>query len=538
VAGLAASFGSGAMTNSIRDIEESECILISGSNTTECHPVIADVVRRAAQRGNAKLIVVEPREIPLAKEANLFLQPHPGTDVAWLNGMMRVIYKEGLWDKEFVEQRTENFETLIEAIEPYTPEKVEEITGIPAAKLIAAARMYGSAKSASFLYAMGITQHICGTDNVKSVANLAMLTGNMGRPGTGVNPLRGQNNVQGACDMGCLPEVYPGYQRVADETIRSKFEKAWGKPLSPDPGLTLTVVGEKVTAGEVKALYIMGENPMMTDADLNHLGKELEKLDLLIVQDIFMTETAKLADVVFPSACFAEKDGTFTNTERRVQRVRKAVACPGDSLEDWKIIAGLSEALGCAMNYANAEEIFNELASLTPQYGGITYERLEEKGIQWPCPSAEHPGTPILHTSQFVRGKGLFHAIEYIPPNEKVDEDYPYILTTGRYYEHYHTGTMTRRSKALDLLRPEGIAEINISDAERLGVDKGDMIRIRSRRGVVEIKAMPTKDCPKNVIFAPFHFNESLINRLTNPALDPIAKIPEFKVCAVAVERA
>ena len=526
------------MTNSIQDIGEADCILISGSNTTECHPIIGDVVRTAAQRRGAKLIVVEPREIPLAKEANIFLQPKPGTDVAWLNGMMHVIWKEGLWAKEFIEQRTENFEALIGVIENYTPERVQEITGIPADKLIRAARMYGSAERASFLYAMGLTQHTSGTDNVKSVANLAMLTGNIGRPGTGVNPLRGQNNVQGACDMGGLPEVYPGYQRVADSTIQAKFEQAWGAKLSPKPGLTLTEVGEKIAAGEIKAVYIMGENPLMTDADLNHLKKELQQLEFVIVQDIFLTDTAQLADVVFPSACFAEKDGTFTNTERRVQRVRKAVQPPGESREDWRIIAGLSNAFGYPMEYASTDKIFQELSSLTPSYGGISFERLEKGGVQWPCPTPDHPGTQVLHASQFARGRGLFHAIEYIPPHEQPDDEHPYILTTGRYYEHYHTGTMTRRSKGLDLLCPEGYADLNPEDAAHMAIVQGDRVKLKSRRGQVEIRARLRGDCPKGVVFAPFHFNESMINQLTNPALDPIGKTPEFKVCAVAVEKA
>ena len=525
------------MTNSIHDIGESDCILISGSNTSECHPVISDVVRRAAQRKGANLIVVEPRKIPLAHEANIFLQPKPGTDVAWINGMMHVIWKEGLWDKEFVEQRTENFEELISVVEGYTPERVEEITGIPSAKLIEAARMYGSAKSASFLYAMGITQHTTGTDNVKSVANLAMLTGNIGRPGTGVNPLRGQNNVQGACDLGGLPNVFPAYQRVGDGEVQAKFEKAWGVALSDKPGLTVTQAGEKIAAGEMKAFYVMGENPLMSDADLNHLKKELEQLDFLVVQDIFLNETAQMADVVFPSVCYAEKDGTFTNTERRVQRIREAVSAPGESRKDWKIIADLSKAMGYPMEYGNAEDIFNEIITVTPSYAGITYERLENEGLQWPCPDADHPGTPILHTKKFVRGRGLFHAIEFIPPAEETDEQYPFILSTGRYYEHYHTGTMTRRSHALHLLCPEGFAETSKLDARKLGIEDGDLVCLKSRRGEINIKVRLTENCPEGVIFVPFHFAETMVNKLTNAALDPIAKIPEFKVCAVSVER-
>jgi formate dehydrogenase alpha subunit len=525
------------MTNSIEDIGEADCILITGSNTSECHPVIADVVRRAIQRTGAKLIVVEPRQIALAKEAHLFLQPRPGTDVAWMNGMMHVIWKEGLWDKAFVEDRTENSESLLEVIEKYTPERVEKITGIPAPKLVKAARMYGNAQKATILYAMGLTQHITGTDNVKSVANLAMLTGNLGIRGGGVNPLRGQNNVQGACDMGALPNVYPGYQQVIDPEVRAKFERAWGMELSPNPGLVLSQVGEKIKTGQIKALYVMGENPLMTDADLNHLKTELEKLEFMVVQDIFLTETTNMADVVFPAASFAEKEGTFTNTERRVQRVRKAVSSPGESLEDWRIIAGLSKAMEYPMDYESPEAIFDEMRGLTPSYSGMSYARLEQEGLQWPCPTRKHPGTPVLHVRQFSRGKGLFHAVEFTPPDERPDKEYPFLLTTGRYYHHYHTGTMTRRSQGLEMLCPEAFAEVNPQDAQQLSLRNGERVRLRSRRGEIEIRVQESDRCPLGLLFVPFHFRESMINLLTNPALDPVAKTPEFKVCAVAIER-
>ena len=537
MAGLAAAFGSGAMTNSIEDLAESDCILIAGSNTSACHPIIADVVRAAVRRKGTNLIVVEPREIPLAREANLYLQSKPGTDVAWLNGLMHVIWKEGLWDKEFVRERTENFESLLGVIKEYPPERVEKISGIPQEKLILAARMYGSASRSAFLYAMGLTQHISGTDNVKSVANLAMLTGNIGKPGAGVNPLRGQNNVQGACDMGALPDLFPGYQRVGDLQIRDSFEKKWGVQLPVNPGLTLTQAGEKIASGDLKALYVMGENPLMTDADLNHVKKGLDRLELLIVQDIFLTETAQSAHVVFPAACFAEKEGTFTNTERRVQRVRKAVSPPGESREDWWIISALSQALGRPMDYACAEDIFSELSSLVPSYKGINYQRLEKNGIQWPCPTSDSPGTPILHVNQFARGRGLFHPVQDIPPDERPDVDYPFVLTTGRCYEHYHTGTMTRRSRGLDLLCPQGYAEMNPEDASDMEIRENDPVILKSRRGQIRIGVSLTKVCPRGVVFVPFHFNESRINLLTNPAMDPIAKTPELKVCAIAVEK-
>ena len=396
------------MTNSIADIEESDCIMICGSNTSECHPVIADRVRRAAQRNGAKLIVAEPREIDLSKESNLYLQQKPGTDTALLNGMMHVIYKEDLWDKEFVKERTENFEALVETIEKYDPETVEGITGVPAEKIIKAARMYGSADNASFLYAMGITQHVAGTDNVKTVANLAMLTGNLGNRGGGVNPLRGQNNVQGACDMGGLPNVYPAYQPVTDEKNKEKFEKAWGAKLSSKMGIKMTELGENIKDGKIKGLYIMGENPLMSDPDLNNLKEELSHLDLVIVQDIFLTETGEVADVVLPSACYAEKDGTFTNTERRVQRIRKAVPAPGSAKNDIEIINGISKAVGYEMENEKAEDVFNELRKLTPSYGGISYERIERNGLHWPCPDEEASGDPSPSYQGFPKRKGAF----------------------------------------------------------------------------------------------------------------------------------
>ncbi len=525
------------MTNSIKDIEEADCILITGSNTSECHPVIADLVRRAVQRKGAKLIVVDPRRIDLAGLANIFLQARPGTDVAWINGMMNVIWKEGLWDRRFVEERTENLESLIPVIEKYTPSLVQEITGISAPVLERAARMYGSASRASILYAMGLTQHTTGTDNVRSIANLAMLTGNLGKRGSGVNPLRGQNNVQGACDMGGLPGLYPGYQPVSNPEAQSKFQKAWGVKLSPNPGLCMTEAVDKMAQGEIKALYVMGENPLMSDPDLNHLKKAFERLDFLMVQDIFLNETAQMAHVVFPAALFAEKEGTVTNTERRVQRVRKAVRPPGGCLEDWRIISGLSHAMGFSMNYLSAEEIFREISRLTPSYAGMSYARLERKGLQWPCPSADHPGTPILHVNKFARGKGLFHPVEYFPPAERPDEQYPFVLTTGRYYYHYHTGTMTRRSKALNMLCPEGFVEIHPGDAARLSLEDGDKVRLKSRRGAIEIRLKKAERCPQGILFVPFHFREAMVNLLTNSALDPVAKTPELKVCAVALEK-
>jgi len=538
VAGLAAAFGSGAMTNSIEEIEFADVILATGTNTTENHPMIGARVKRAIRQHGAKLIVIDPREIGLVKYADIWLRQKPGTDVAVLNGLMNVIINENLYARDYVAHRTEGFEALKNVLEKYTPDYVEEISGVPADDLKKAARMYAEADKASILYAMGITQHITGTDNVKSIANLAMLCGNVGIESGGVNPLRGQNNVQGACDMGALPNVLPAYQQVANADARGKFEKAWNVSLSGTPGLTVTEVPDAVLEGKIKALYIMGENPMMSDPHTTHLKKALEKLDLLVCQDIFLNETGEMADVVLPSACFAEKDGTFTNTERRVQLLRKAVEAPGAARPDWLIISELATKMGYPMNYDSADAVMKEINGLTPSYAGITYERIQAEGISWPCPNTDHPGTRYLHKDQFTRGRGLFHAIEYIPPAELPDEEYPFILSTGRVLYHYHTGTMSRRTKGLVERFPESPIEINPEDAQKLGIEEGVSVKVTSRRGTVTAKAEITDRSPQGTIFMNFHFNEVAVNRLTNPALDPIGKIPEYKVCAVKVEAA
>jgi len=538
VAGLAATFGSGAMTNSIDEIEFTDLILATGTNTTENHPVIGTKVKRAVRQNGAKLIVIDPREIDLVKYADIWLRQNSGTDVAVFNGMMNVIIAENLYDQAYVAERTEAFEALKSVVAKYTPAYVEKISGVPADDLIKAARMYAGAKRASILYAMGITQHITGTDNVKSIANLSMLCGNVGIEGGGVNPLRGQNNVQGACDMGGLPNVFPAYQQVANDESRKKFEDSWGIKLSPKPGLTLMEMMAAAGKGTVKALYIMGENPLLSDPDLKHVEKELKKLELLVVQDIFLTETAQLAHVVLPGASFAEKDGTFTNTERRVQRVRKALNPPGEAKADWEIIAGLSEKMGYPMNYASPEEIFKEISKVTPSYAGISYKRLEKHGLQWPCPTADHPGTKYLHKDRFSRGLGLFTAIEYIPPDELPDKEYPFLLTTGRVLYHYHTGTMTTLSQGLTERYPESLVEINPADAKKLGIKNSQMVKLTSRRGTVSAKAVLTEKSAPGTVFMNFHFRDAAVNCLTNPALDPVGKIPEFKVCAVKVEAA
>ncbi len=523
------------MTNSIEDLEKAGCILVIGSNTTEGHPIVGLRIKRAVMKNNCRLIVAEPRHIRLCYYAEQWLRQRPGTDVALLNGMMNVILSEGLADEDFIRERCEGFEEFRKVVEQYPPERAAEICGVDAEDIRRAARTFATAERAAIVYCMGITQHTTGVDNVLSLANLAMLTGNLGKEGAGVNPLRGQNNVQGACDMGGLPNVFTGYQPVSDAEVRSKFEAAWGVDYLPgNPGLTLTEMMNAAAKGEVKALYIMGENPVISDPDIGHLKEALEKVDFLVVQDIFLTETAAFADVVLPAASFAEKEGTFTNTDRRVQRVRKAVEPPGEAREDSWIIAQVASRLGYDMGDVSAARVMEEIASLTPSYGGISYARLEREGeLRWPCPDAEHPGTPILHVGRFTRGKGLFSAVEYRPPAEEPDEEYPFILTTGRLLTHYHTGTMTRRVEPLDELVPRNRVWINPADAERLGVADGEEVGLQSRRGAIRLEAKVTRKVAEGVVFVPFHFGESPANALTNPAMDPVAKIPELKVAAV-----
>jgi formate dehydrogenase alpha subunit len=549
VTGLVTAFGSGAMTNSLVDIaSQANAYFIIGSNTTEQHPVIGIQLRQAVKRRGAKLVLADPRRLDLADIATIHLQQKPGTDIALINGLMNVIIAEGLWDRAFVESRTEGFEAIKAVVERYTPEYAAEITGVPADDIRRAARLLATTKPASLLYAMGITQHTSGHQNVLSCANLQMLLGNMGIAGGGVNPLRGQNNVQGACDMGGLPNVYPGYQAVTIEAVRAKFEQAWGVPLSGEIGTTVVHMFNKVETGETKAMYVIGENPAMSDPDAEHVKKCLRELDFLVVQDIFLTETAQLADVVLPATSFAEKDGTFTNTERRVQRVRKAIAPVGESRADWEILCELakrmqaysgeleSDAQFAAWEYVHPSEIMDEIAALTPIYGGISYERIEKAGLQWPCPTADHPGTSILHVGRFSRGIGHFSAVEWLSPAEEPDEEYPFILTTGRVLEHFHTGTMTRRVVGLDQLQPEERLRIHPVDAAKLDLTDGEWTQVASRRGQVRVRAQVTEQMRPGVVFMTFHFVEALGNVLTNPALDPVAKIPEYKVCAVNVE--
>jgi formate dehydrogenase alpha subunit len=536
VVGLAAAFGSGAMTNSLPELADAKCIFIIGSNTTENHPIAAKWIFRGKKNG-AKLIVVDPRLTQMAFLADIAVQHRLGTDVALINGLMHIIIKEGWHDKEYVAERTEGFEALSAKLEDYPPDKVAQVTGIDAATLRRMAEMFAKTKPASIVYCMGITQHTTGVDNVKSLANLSMLTGNVGVASGGVNPLRGQNNVQGACDMGGLPNVFTGYQPVADEAANKKFSEAWGRDLPKKPGFTIPDMLRGIQEGKVKALYVVGENPMVTDPDVRHVESALKKLDCLIVQDIFLSQTAKYASIVLAGTSFAEKSGTFSNTERRVELVRQAIPPVGESRPDWQIVQDLSTRMGYPMHYASAEEIFDEMKGFTPSYAGMSYKRLEAAGLQWPCPTPEHPGTVFLHKDRFTRGKGAFTAIDYKPPAEVIDAAYPMWLSTGRAFMHYHSGTMTRVSPTLQHELPEGYVEISPADAKAMQIKNGERVKVSSRRGEIQIKAKISRKVNRGVVFIPFHFAETAANVLTNPAYDPVAKIPEFKVCAVKVEK-
>jgi len=542
VAGLAMSLGSGAMTNSIEDLtEKADVFFIIGSNTTEAHPIIGMKIKRAVRNRDAKVIVADPRKIEITEHAVMHLRHRPGTDVALLNGMISAVLEDAKKkNRKFIKDRTEGFEQFYKKVKDFTPEMAQEITGVPAEDIRRAARMYAEAGAASIVYSMGITQHTTGVDNVLSISNLAMLTGQIGRPGAGVCPLRGQNNVQGSCDMGALPNMLPGYQKVGDAKLRKKYEDAWGMKLPAKPGLTLTEIIDGCEHGDIKALYVMGENPALSDPDSNHVKKALKKLDFMVVQDLFLTETAELADVVLPATSWAEKEGTFTNTERRVQLIRKAIDAPGEAKTDWELISLIAGAMGSKkFLYGSAREIFDEMAALTPQFEGMSYGRLDSGcGLQWPCPTKKHAGTPILHTKQFTRGKGKFFAIDYRPPAECATKQYPFVLTTGRMLEHYHTGTMTRKVAGLNKIAPGPYVELNPADAEAMKVKDGAKVTVASRRGKITLPARVTYRVSKGECFIPFHFHEAAANVLTAANVDPIAKIPEFKVSAVKITKA
>jgi formate dehydrogenase alpha subunit len=555
VAGLATSFGSGAMSNSIEDVtEQSNAIFVIGSNTTEQHPVIGMRIRQAVRQRGAVLIVADPRRIPLTKFATLHLRQKPGTDIALINGLMYIILEKGWADTAFIEARTEGFDEFKATVQQYPPEKASQITGVPVEQLYQAAEIMGTTKPMSLFWAMGITQHITGVRNVMDLANLQMLLGNMGVPGSGVNPLRGQNNVQGACDMGGLPNVYPAYQPVTNEEARSKYAQAWGATSSTAIGMTVTEMIPNLASGKVKALYILGEDPASSDPDTTHIRHCLASAEFLVLQEIFPTGTSQFADVLLPGVTFAEKTGTFTNTERRVQMVRKAIEPPGEARPDWWIIAEIAKRIIKAdtpawtdtqahpyagWDYADTAQIMAEINAVTPSYAGITHARLENgPGLQWPCTGPDHPGTPILHTKQFARGRGRFMPIDHIPPAEKPDDEYPMILSTGRVLYHWHGGEMSRRAQGLLAIYPMPLIEVNQEDAERLGLNGRKRIRVTSRRGSIEAEALVGDRVPPGMVFANFHFPEASANQLTIAALDPVSKIPEYKVCAVRVELA
>ncbi len=538
MAGLATVFGSGAMTNSIAEIENTDVMFVIGSNTKENHPIIALRMIKAKKKG-AKLIIADPRRVPLVRFADIWMQHRPGTDVMLLNAMMHVIMKEDLADKDFIATMTEGFdEEFKKNLQEYTPEAAEKVTGVPKETIIKAARMYAEADKAGIYYTMGITQHSHGTDNVFSVANLALMTGNLGKEGGGVNPLRGQNNVQGSTDMGCIPNNYPGYQQVSLPAVREKFEELWQAKLSDKEGMTAPDMLAAAEKGALKAMYIMGENPVLSDPDMTHTIKAIKALDFLVVQDIFMTETAALADVVLPAASFAEKSGTFTNTERRVQRVRPAVSPPGQSMKDSHIIMELSKRMGYPMPYYHTEDVFHEIGRAWQAMAGMSYARLDKGGLQWPCPTRGHRGTPHLFKEGFPRGKGRFTVVSYKPSLEQTDKEFPFLLTTGRLLFQYHTGSMTRRVKPIDAVSHESYIEINPDDAGVLKVKDGMPVKVTSRRGSITVKAKVSARPVKGVVFIPFHFKEAAANVLTSGAgLDPVARIPSFKVSAVRIEK-
>ncbi len=532
--------GRGAMSNSIEELADTDFLFVTGSNTTESHPVIALRMKKAVRNG-ATLVVSDPRKIELVKWAKRHLQIKIGTDIALINAMCHVIIKEKLYDAEYVRTRTEGYEALEKHVEMYTPEYAAEICGLDVEDIVATAREYAAASPrAAICYTVGITEHSCGSHNVQALANLGMLCGNFGKPSAGVNPLRGQNNVQGASDMGALPTDLPGYQKVEKPEVREKFERAWGVKLPKRRGITKITALDQMVRGRVKAVYIMGENTVVSDAAASHSKHAIEAAEFVVVQDIFLTDTAKLADVVLPAAAFAETDGTFANSERRYQRIRPAADPPGEAREDWRILLDLFDAMGMPQQLESASEVFDEVTSLTPILGGMSFERLEkEGGLQWPCPTPDHPGTPYLHADQMESGlPGFFAPVDHIPPAEEPDEEYPLVLTTGRRRSTYHTGTQTSRATGFDLLVPHEWAEINPADASALGVDDGEMVQVSSRRGTVDVPVRVTDRSPHGAIFMSFAFPDTtMTNVLTNDAYDFITETPEFKACAVRIDR-
>ena len=532
-------FGAGAMTNAIDEIRDSEMMFVIGSNTTEAHPIIAMEMKRARQRG-AKLVVADPREIWLAEMADIHLQLKPGTDVWLLQAMANVIVTEGLVDRDFIEQHTEGFEKVQQKVASYTPEEAEKVTGVPADDIRTAARWYATTKHAGIYYTLGITEHTHGTDNVYCLANLVLMTGHLGVRSAGMNPLRGQNNVQGANDAGATPVYYPGYQKVTDDAVREKFEAAWKVPLSPHDGLNLNVMMKEMAEGRMKAVYVMGEDIVISEPNVSKVEKGLNQCEFVVCQEIFHNETTRFADVILPGACFAEKDGVFTNSDRRVQRVRKAVDPPGNARADWEIICDVARAAGYQMpNYPGSKEVFAEYASLTPKIAGISYQRLEEniQGLQWPCPDENHPGTPTLHGDGPLIGTAPFQVVDYRPSAELPDNDYPLVLSTGRTLYHYNSATQTRRDAGPVAKQRQNFIEMHRGDAKRLGVSHGEIVRVASRRGVIEAEVWVSPRVRRGCVWMPMHFAEQRVNLLTNDAGDSVTGTGEYKVCAVRVEK-
>lgn len=546
VTGLQLSIGSSAMSNSIAEMETLDTFIVTGSNTTETHPVISNFLKRAVRQNGAKLIVVDPRQIEMTNFATMWLRQKPGTDVAVFQAMAHVVVKEGLYDGSFIAERTEGFTDYIESLEQFTPEWAESVSGVSAESIRQAARLYANAKRASIYWGMGISQSTHGTDNTLSLVNLALMCGHVGKSGTGLNPLRGQNNVQGCSDSGGLPNVFTAYQRVDNPAVRATFEQAWGVPLNPEPGLTATEMVDGAADGRIRAMFVLGENPMMSEPNQNHARHALEELEFLVCQDIFINETGAMADVILPATSFAEKDGTFTNTDRRIQRCRTAVPPIGNTRPDWDILSDLGRRIEARLgvklsggfDYADPEAIWEEMRRVTPEFWGIDYARIErEGGVHWPCPSFDHPGTPFLFADTFPRGKGKFWEVEYGTNSELPDEDYPYNLSTGRVLYHWSGSTMTGNSR-LEEIYPEAVVEMHPHDAAESGVRTGDWVRISSRRGSILVRVLITTRSPQGTVFVPFHFAEAAANLLTLDRIDGRAKIPDYKNTAVKIERA
>jgi formate dehydrogenase major subunit len=528
------------MTNSFYEMEKADTLILIGSNITEAHPVASTFVKRAKYRNGATLIVVDPRRTGIAEHADLHVPIKVGSDVAFINGLMHIILREGWQDQKFIDNCTVDFDKVKKVIANYPPQKAAEIAGIPVEMLEETARLVAAGKPTMLLYTLGITEHTCGVNNVMSTANLQMMLGNMGRESGGVNPLRGQNNVQGACDMAALPNVYPGYQKVGDPAVQEKFEKFWGvEKLNDKIGLQIPAMMSGMVDGSVRAFYCFGENMANTEPDIHHTERCLESVEFLICQDIFMNETTRFADVVFPSAAWSEDDGTFTNSERRVNRVRKVVDPPGNARPNWWIFKELAKRLGQDWASSSGQEIWdNEIAVCTPSMMGVKYARIEADGLQWPCPSEDHPGTTCLHKDgDFTCGLGIFHAIEWTPPAEVPDDDFPLVLTSGRRLTHYHTRTQTGRCEGLNDILPEEYLEINPADATARGLAHGDMARAFSRRGETEVRAWVTDRVPQGTVFMAFHFRDGNANWLTNPVYDPVSGTAEYKACAIEVQK-